>query len=164
MGERIMDIGVITSINVNPDGGVPKYPIDTTKLTINGVEGDKQRYKNHGGIERAVALYSLEKILELQKEGHPIYPGSTGENITIKGLDWNSLQEDDQLEMGNVVIQLTFPAIVCNTIKESFINNNVNQMDSDINPGWARWYASVVNEGNISVGDTVRLTNIQDVL
>ena len=155
-----MDIGVITSLNVNPNGGVPKYATDTVKITINGVEGDKQRYKNHGGTERAVVLYSLDKILELQKAGHKIYPGSTGENITIKGLDWNNLQEGDQLEIGNVVIQLTFPAPPCGTIAESFIDSNINQMSHDINPGWARWCASVVNEGNISVGDIVRLTKL----
>ena len=44
-------ISVISSINVNPNGGVPKYPINSVKLTVNGVEGDKQRYKTHGGIE-----------------------------------------------------------------------------------------------------------------
>ena len=157
-------IGVITSINVNSNGGVPKYSVNATRLTINGVEGDKQRYKNHGGIERAVVLYSLDKILKLQKAGHKIYPGSTGENITIKGLDWDNLQEGDQLEIGNVVIQLTFPAPPCGTIAESFIDSNINQMSHDINPGWARWCASVVNEGNISVENTVRLTNIQDIL
>ena len=155
-----MDIGVITSLNVNHKGGVPKYSMDSVKLTTNGVEGDKQRYKNHGGTERAVVLYSLDKILELQKAGHKIYPGSTGENITIKGLDWDNLQDGDQLEIGNVVIQLTFPAPPCGTIAESFIDSNINQMSHDINPGWARWCASVVNEGNISVGDIVRLTKL----
>ena len=37
----------------------------------------------HGGPERALCLFSLERILELQAEGHPIFPGAAGENITI---------------------------------------------------------------------------------
>jgi len=56
-------IGIINSINVNPNGGVPKYSVDTTKLTINGVEGDKQRYKNHGGIDLVVSRKDLRDTI-----------------------------------------------------------------------------------------------------
>jgi MOSC domain-containing protein YiiM len=54
--------------------------------------GDVQRHtKVHGGPERALCLYSLEKILALQQEGHPIFPGAIGENLTLTGLDWDLL-------------------------------------------------------------------------
>ena len=38
-------------------------------------------------------MFSDEIITLLQKEGHPIKPGSTGENLTIKGLDWTKMKE-----------------------------------------------------------------------
>ena len=37
-----------------------------------------------GDPGRAVCLFSMERILQLQKEGHPIDIGSTGENLTSK--------------------------------------------------------------------------------
>ena len=52
--------------------------------------------KVHGGPERAVSLFSLEVIRRLQDEGHPIYPGATGENLTVAGLDWAALAAGTQ--------------------------------------------------------------------
>ena len=53
------------------------------------LERDRQRNPRiHGGLERAICLFSLEVIEALQAEGHPIVPGSTGENVTLAGLNW----------------------------------------------------------------------------
>ena len=80
--------GRIFQLNVS-NGGVPKLPVREALLTPDGLEGDRQAHPQiHGGPERALCLYALERILELQAEGHPIYPGSIGENITVCGLDW----------------------------------------------------------------------------
>ena len=84
--------GFISSINVNPNGGVPKFPVESTRLLFSGVEGDRQNdLKHHGGPERAVCIYSLELIEALIHEGHPINEGAGGENLTISGLDWSML-------------------------------------------------------------------------
>mgnify|MGYP001310271906 CR=1 FL=1 len=37
-----------------------------------------------GPSRRLVCLFSIEIIEALQKEGHPIFPGSTGENLSIQ--------------------------------------------------------------------------------
>ncbi len=66
------------------DGGVPKLPVLEATVSDKGVDGDRQRnLKFHGGPDRAVCLYSLELIERLQDEGHPIDPGSSGENLTV---------------------------------------------------------------------------------
>src|SRR5215207_10611160 len=94
--------GHVIQINVNPKGGVPKHPVASARVTASGVAGDKQRNRRfHGGPQRAVSLYSHEHIQALQGEGHPITPGSTGENLTIGGLDWTTLQVGDQLQIGD---------------------------------------------------------------
>lgn len=70
-------------------GGVPKTAVRRATVTELGLSGDKQLdLKHHGGPMRALCLYSLERILALQADGHPIFPGSIGENITVAGLDW----------------------------------------------------------------------------
>ena len=80
----IPELPAIFQINISK-GGVPKLAIREAMITVQGVEGDGHRdLKNHGGPDRAVCLYSLERILALQDEGHPIYPGAVGENITVR--------------------------------------------------------------------------------
>jgi len=137
-------------INVNLYGGVPKYSVSCAKILTNGVEGDKQRHSNHGGTERAVLLYSMERIEELQQSKHPITPGSTGENLTIRGLDWSCLKEGTIIKIGEVKLQLTFNAPPCPGIKDSFFDS-----------AWSvcrdRWCARVLSEGTVNVDDDVTL-------
>ena len=140
----------IERINVNLYGGVPKHSIQSTRIRVDGVEGDKQRHSNHGGTERAVLLYSMEHIETLQKQKHPITPGSVGENITIRGLDWTSLEENNILQIGDVQLQLTFTAVPCPGIKESFFDYAWSICND-------RWCAKVLSEGIVNVGDEVIL-------
>ena len=70
------------------DGGVPKRPVLEAVITTTGVEGDRQRnLKVHGGPDRALCLFSLDLIERLQDEGRLIEAGSSGENLTIAGLE-----------------------------------------------------------------------------
>ncbi|MDC1362056.1 MOSC domain-containing protein [Crocinitomicaceae bacterium] len=148
----------IVSININENGGVPKHPVDSAYIGTYGVKGDKQNdLKHHGGENRAVCLYSSDLIAQLQKEGHPIFEGSTGENITIQGLDWISLQKGDLLEIGEVKIELTKPTPPCKTIAKSFINEKFVRISENKYPGWSRWYAKVLIEGKVGINDIVSL-------
>jgi MOSC domain-containing protein YiiM len=62
------------------------------------LDGDKQRnLQHHGGPDRAIVLFSLEVVRALQEEGHPIATGTTGENLTVSGLDWPSLVPGTEL-------------------------------------------------------------------
>jgi len=137
-------------INVNLYGGVPKYSVPCINIIKTGCEGDAQRQSNHGGEDRAVLLYSMERIEELQQAKHPITPGSTGENLTIRGLDWSCLKEGTIIKIGEVRLQLTFNAPPCPGIKESFFDS-----------AWSvcrdRWCAKVLTEGMVNVDDEVTL-------
>src|SRR6185295_15588022 len=110
----------VHSINVS-DGGVPKLPRETCAVRRGGLGGDRQRdLENHGGSDRAVSLYSMERIEALRAEGHPIAPGTIGENLTLAGLPWSDMRTDMRIEMGEVVIQLTRHAAPCQIIAGSF--------------------------------------------
>lgn len=83
--------GHILQINVSR-GGVPKHPVEQAIVTSEGIVGDYQRdQRNHGGPMRALCLFTIEEIQRLQAEGHPITPGSSGENITLEGIDLAAL-------------------------------------------------------------------------
>lgn len=146
----------IFQINTS-NGGVPKSPKPTAEVTPLGLVDDHHNDTvHHGGIEKAVSLYSLEIIRALQMEGHPIYPGSTGENITLVGLDWSLVDAGLRLKLGPTVeIEVTRYATPCQTIRHSFLNDNINRISWRTNPGWSRAYARVIVPGLITVSDTV---------
>ena len=61
-------------------------------MTDLGLEGDLHREpQHHGGPERALCIYAMEQIRVLQSEGHSVFPGAIGENLTVEGLDWEHI-------------------------------------------------------------------------
>jgi MOSC domain-containing protein YiiM len=150
--------GILHSINVS-DGGVPKLPRDWARVHTSGVEGDRQEDRRfHGGPDRAVCLYSLELIEALQGEGHPIVPGSIGENLTLHGLDWTEVRPDARVEIGEVVLEVTRATSPCHKIAAAFTEGDFTRVSRKAHPGWSRFYARVLREGLVSVGDRVVLT------
>lgn len=150
----------IFQINISP-GGVPKLAVREAEIQEPGLVGDDHRFPDiHGGPERAVCLYSLERILELQAEGHPIFPGSVGENVTISGLDWNQLAPGVQLALGEEVrIEITKYTSPCDTISDCFANGEFPRISQKVHPGYSRVYARVLQGGQIMVGQPVRVLN-----
>ncbi len=138
-------------------GGVPKLPVATAHIGTQGLVGDQQRdVDHHGGVERALCLYSLEVIEGLQREGHPVGPGTLGENITIAGLDWATVHAGMRLRLGSdVVVELTRDATPCRTIMRQFADWKFSRISHRKHPGWSRFYARVEHAGDLRVGDAV---------
>ena len=151
--------GRLVQINVNPEGGVPKHAVPSARIHSEGVDGDRQRYLQfHGGPQRAVSLYSAEHIAALQAEGHPISPGSTGENLTISGLTWETLAVGDRLRVGaELAIEITDYASPCENIGASFTDGRFKRISQKVHPGWSRLYARVIQPGTVRTGDTVEV-------
>ena len=147
----------VHSINVS-DGGVPKLPRASVAVRKTGLEGDRQRDLDyHGGPGRAVSLYSLELIEKLRAEGHPVAAGTMGENLTLEGLDWSALGPGAHLEIGEIEIELTADAPPCRNIAGSFSDRVFTRVAQKAHPGWSRFYARVLREGTLRVGDRVRV-------
>jgi MOSC domain-containing protein YiiM len=146
----------VHQINVS-DGGLPKLPVLEAKITEQGVEGDRQRnLKVHGGPDRAVCLYSLELIERLQDEGHAIDPGSAGENLTLAGLEWESLRPGMQLSVGpEVQLELASYCAPCDLNACWFRDGEYSRISQKKNPGWSRLYARVLQGGLVRPGDEV---------
>lgn len=141
------------------DGGVPKYPVENVWVSCDGVSGDRQQNQAvHGGKDRALCLFSLEVIEALRREGHVIQAGSTGENLTLSGLDWPSLQPGDQLRIGeDLRIEIMSYAEPCRLNAQWFVKSNYKRISQKVHPGWSRLYARVLSEGLIQTGDLVRV-------
>jgi MOSC domain-containing protein YiiM len=154
----VTETGQLFSINCSP-GGVPKLPVPEALVATFGLFGDSQNdKKHHGGPDRAVCLFSLERIRALQEEGHPIGTGTTGENLTISGLDWDLVVPGSRVEIGDAILEVTNYTTPCRTIRESFTDQKFMRMSQKHYPGWSRVYARVLREGTIRPGDEVRLS------
>ncbi|MGE0550248.1 MAG: MOSC domain-containing protein [Kofleriaceae bacterium] len=150
--------GRIVQLNRSP-GGVPKLPIPEVWIGTLGLEGDGHNHpKHHGGPERAVSLFALEVIEALRAEGHPIAPGSTGENVTVSGLPWATIISGTKLQLGgDVVIEITRPATPCKLIAGSFADRDSDRISHKLHPGDSRLYARVLQEGRVRVGDPINV-------
>ena len=150
--------GRIFQLNTSP-GGVPKLGVREALLTPTGLTGDVQRFTDiHGGPERALCLFSLERILELQGEGHPIFPGSVGENVTLVGIDWASLQPGVRIALGeDALIEIASYTSPCDTVTASFSDGKFIRISQKVNPGWSRIYARVLRGGTLHVGQKVHI-------
>lgn len=120
------------------------------------MRGDRQAdLRYHGGPDRAVVLFSLEQIVALQQEGHPIYPGSIGENITVAGLPWAELVPGTHLRLGDLRLEITDYATPCSKIGGSFVGQRFIRASQKHHPGWSRLCARVLAPGNVKPGDAV---------
>lgn len=145
----------VLQVNTSP-GGVPKRAVAEAFVGTNGLRGDAVHHpKIHGGPERAVCLFALELIEALQAEGHPVFPGAVGENLTVSGLDWSALQVGDVLDVGEARLQLTQRVEPCNTIAPYFAERQFKRIQPDRVPGETRWYARVLREGTVRPGDAI---------
>lgn len=148
--------GRIHQVSISP-GGVPKLPVPSARVTRLGLEGDAHDdVENHGGPDRALCVYSLEVIEEIRAEGHPLAPGSAGENVTIAGLEWSLVKPATRLRLGDdVEIEITRYTTPCATNARWFLEGDFTRMLQSRHPGSSRVYAAVRRTGEIRTGDRV---------
>ena len=153
-----MRSGTIVQVSVSK-GGVPKLPVLEAEVGENGIVGDGHNEPEiHGGPERAVCLFAVERIEALVAEGHPIGPGSTGENITTRGIDWERVTPGSRLRIGaDILLEITRYTTPCTTIRGSFKDRDSNRIHHNLHPGWSRAYAKVLQPGTLRPGDAVEL-------
>ena len=139
------------------NGGVPKLAVAEARITVAGLSGDWQKNrKYHGGPERALCLYSLERIETLAAEGHRVAPGSLGENVTVAGLGWDDVVPGVRLRLGDeVLVEVTSYTRPCRAIAGFFADGRPVRVSQARHPGWSRVYARVLGEGLVRRGDPI---------
>jgi MOSC domain-containing protein YiiM len=146
----------IARINTS-EGGVPKRAVAEAEVTELGLAGDRQRDRqSHGGTERALCLFAIENIQAMQAQGHPIAPGTTGENITTQGLDWAAVTPGTRLRLGeSVEVEITGYTAPCDNLTAFFSDGDYMRMSAERDPANSRVYARVLRGGLIRAGDPV---------
>jgi MOSC domain-containing protein YiiM len=145
----------VAQINTSA-GGVPKLPVDAAEIGERGLLGDRQAARQHHGRPlQALCLWSSDVIDDLRAEGHPIYPGAAGENLTLTGLDWAAIRPGTRLLIGEVLAEVSAYATPCKKNAQWFEGGDFNRMSNDRHPGWSRLYAWVLEPGTVRSGDQV---------
>ena len=151
--------GTLLQLNAS-QGGVPKKAINAAYVGWKGVEGDRQATrKHHGRPFQALSLWSAEVMEALRSEGHHIFPGSAGENITVSGLNWSDVRPGTRVRIGEVLCDISSYAVPCKQLADLFVDRDFNRIHHDRDREHAtascRVYATVIERGNIAAGDTI---------
>ena len=105
-----------------------------------------------------MSLFAREVVARLALEGHPIAPGTVGENMLIEGLDWGLVVPGARLRFaGGVELEVASFCRPCKTIAASFIEGRSERIAQDRHPGDSRVYARVLATGPVRVGDTIAI-------
>lgn len=141
----------IVSVNVSP-GGIPKTPIDVGVVELGGLVGDGHDHDKHNTPVQAVCLIDIEDLDDLKAEGYDVYPGATGENVTCRNLDIDTLAVGDRLRFsGGVELELS------KVRKPCYVLDAINpQLKQDI-VGRCGFYGKVIAAGNMGAGETIEI-------
>lgn len=94
----------------------------------------------------------------MQADGHPIGPGSAGENLTTEGIEWATLPIGTRAAIGDrVVLEISKPDMPCDTIAGAFSDGRSGRISILTHPLDSRMYARVLVEGEVRPGDAIRL-------
>jgi MOSC domain-containing protein YiiM len=152
--------GRIASVNISP-GGVPKRPVPRAWVGRLGLDTDAHSEPEpvHGGPDQAVCLYTIESIARVAADGHQAFVGAFGENLTLEGIELGDLASGDRLSIGGdgLTIQVTKRSEPCQTIAHWFVDRRIARIGSKQYPGDTRWYARVLSEGWVALGDAVEV-------
>ena len=137
----------VISINISK-GGIPKWPVSHARIGELGLEGDAHNHEKHNSPVQAVCLQDMEKLEELQKEGYPLYPGTTGENLTLLNCHVNAVPLGTLLKFSSgVILEITKARKPC------YVLDSINPKLKEDIVGRCGMYAKVIQEGTIQAGD-----------
>ena len=110
----------------------------------------------HGGPDQAVLMYAAAHYaLWRSALGPEVGPGSFGENLTVDGLDEDTVCIGDVLEIGAVRLEVSQPRQPCATLAR---RHQVPDLVTIVRRnGRSGWYLRVLLEGRLEAGQDIRL-------
>ncbi len=139
----------VVSVNISP-GGIPKRPVEAGQVTVKGIAGDGHDHEKHDTPLQAISLLDLEDVEDLRAEGFDVYPGATGENLTVRGLDVDGLRVGDRLRLaGGVELEIS------KIRKPCYVLDAISPQLKEAIQDRCGCYARVIAPGEIRPGETI---------
>ncbi|MDP1661747.1 MAG: MOSC domain-containing protein, partial [Phycisphaerales bacterium] len=123
-----------------------------------GLEGDEQADLTvHGGTDKAVYLYPAEHYprwaADVPRHAGDLVPGGFGENLTVTGLDEETVAIGDVFAVDDVLLRVTQPRQPCFKLGLRFADNTLGKIM--LQTGRTGWYARVMKPGTLQTGATI---------
>ena len=154
----------VIQISVKPDTpgevGLPKMPVNQVWVKKEGREGDynRARMKKGNDPDKAVMIISTDILDQLNQEGWPVKPGDVGENLTITNIDYKKIAAGQKYLIGEAEIEISFICEPCtNLYKLPYVGTQRGPEFMATIMNRRGWYARVLKEGLVSVGNTFLL-------
>lgn len=141
--------------------GLPKSSVSKVFVSRSGLAGDFNRYRHEEKKDdpaMALLIMPRETLAELEQEGWPVRPGDLGENITSEGIAYGEFIPGRLFRAGEVVFEVTKACTPCDNLYllpyvgptrgPGFLKVTLNRRG---------WYARVVREGWVRVGDPLEV-------
>jgi MOSC domain-containing protein YiiM len=139
--------------------GIFKSPVSgSVPVRRLNLDGDRQADLTvHGGPYKAVYGYPIEHYSKWRGELPDLeFPmGAFGENLTVEGLDENTLHIGDRLRIGTSVLVVTQPRMPCYKLGIRFQRDDM--IKRFLASGRSGFYFSVEEEGEVSPGSGIEI-------
>lgn len=139
--------------------GIFKTPLSgPVQIDEMGLLGDAIcNKKHHGGIDQAIYIEGGETLKWWEAElGHPLSPGTFGENLVIDAIDNRDIAVGDRFTAGGVILEATSARIPCATFAAKMNDRMfVKRYAKAARPGI---YCRVIAGGIIQAGMAVAYT------
>jgi MOSC domain-containing protein YiiM len=137
--------------------GIFKEPVaGKIRLRRLNFDGDGQADLSvHGGVTKAVYAYPSEHYAYWREEfpDEELPWGMFGENLTVEGLDENSLHIGDRLRIGTAELIVTEPRMPCFKLGVRFGRMDIVKRFLDSRR--SGFYLAVEREGEVQAGDAI---------
>lgn len=149
---NLPQVGELTDIVVRPERKKTPTSVSSVSVTIDGgLEGDhfssKKNKKRQVTLIQKEHLEGVASMLGIEA----LDPRLTRRNLVVRGINLLSLR-DRKFQLGNVVLQGTGYCHPCSRMEENLGEGGYNAMR-----GHGGITAMIIEGGNISVGDSIRL-------
>jgi MOSC domain-containing protein YiiM len=138
--------------------GIFKAPIDSAVMVrALNLDGDAQADLSvHGGTEKAVYAYPSEYYPYWQDQlNEALSWGAFGENLTVTGLDEDTLYIGDRLRVGEAELVVTQPRLPCYKLGVRF--GRADMVKIFLASRRTGFYFAVAREGLVQAGDTIEV-------
>lgn len=147
---------------VTGEHGLPKPRVAEAFATARGLDGDFNRYRHEKkGDDPGMALLFIprETLEEIAREGWPVRPGDLGENVTTEGIPYDAFVPGHRFRIGTVVVEISKACTPCdNLFLLPYVGPARGPEFLKVMLGRRGWYARVLAEGWLRVGDPIEPT------
>jgi MOSC domain-containing protein YiiM len=152
-------IGIFTKNKTDGEHGLPKKRIEQSFVSTEGLQGDFNNYRftaKNNTPNRAVLLYTDDKLKELNNEGWSIKPGDIGENFLISNINYDSLSIGTKVRIGEIELEIAEVCDPCSNLSVlPYVGKDRIKEFIKTLKGRRGWYARVIKEGFVNGNDKI---------